>query len=127
LVSSSRKRRILRAKHTVSTEINVAYQTIRPANGEVIGAFPDITGPDLGAAVTRAQTVYESDWRRRSIAGKAEIVSAAAAVLRKNAEEYARCLTLQMGKLIAEAQAEASLLNGLMHKREEMTRCVRKF
>jgi acyl-CoA reductase-like NAD-dependent aldehyde dehydrogenase len=127
LASSSRKRRILRTKHTVSTEINVAYQTIRPADGEVIKAFPDSTGPDLAAAVTRVQTVYESDWRRRSIAGRAEIVSAAAAKLRKNAEEYAGCLRLQMGKLIAEAQAEVSLLNGLMHKREEMTRCVRTF
>lgn len=87
----------------------MAYQTINPATGEVIRTYPEISSTELEAAVTRAHAIYEFDWRHRSIADRARIVSGAAAKLREKAEEYAQFLTLEMGKLIAEARAEVSL------------------
>ena len=87
----------------------MAYQTINPATGEVIRTFPEISDRELETAVKRAQAVYETDWRHRSIADRSRIVRAAAARLRQNAEEYARYLTLEMGKLIAEARGEVAL------------------
>lgn len=85
------------------------YQTISPATGEVVRTFPDISDGELNAAIGRAHSVYETDWRHRSIAARARIIAAAAAMLREQAEEYASYLTLEMGKLIAEARAEVSL------------------
>jgi succinate-semialdehyde dehydrogenase/glutarate-semialdehyde dehydrogenase len=70
---------------------------------------PDISDAELEVAVRRAQSVYEGDWRHRSIADRAKIVAGAAATLRKNAEEYAGYVTLEMGKLIAEARGEVAL------------------
>src|SRR4051812_24622075 len=87
----------------------LAYQTINPSTGEVIRTFPEISERELEAAIERAQAVYETDWRHRSIANRARIVQAAAAKLRQNAEEYAQYLTLEMGKLIAEARGEVAL------------------
>ncbi len=49
------------------------------------------------------------DWRQRPVPDRASIVAGAARKLRANAEEYAQYLTLEMGKLIAEARAEVSL------------------
>jgi succinate-semialdehyde dehydrogenase/glutarate-semialdehyde dehydrogenase len=85
------------------------YQTINPATGEVIRTFTQISDEDLEVVVTQAQAVYESDWRRRKIAARAKVVSAAASRLRERSEEYARYLTLEMGKLITEARAEVAL------------------
>jgi succinate-semialdehyde dehydrogenase/glutarate-semialdehyde dehydrogenase len=87
----------------------MAYQTISPATGEMVLTFPDISDAELEAAVGQAQATYETDWRHRAVADRARIVAAAAATLREHAEEYAGYLTLEMGKLIAEARAEVSL------------------
>ncbi len=87
----------------------MAYQTINPATGEVMRTYPEISDTELEASVRRAHAAYEFDWRHRSIADRAHIVSGAAAKLREKAEEYAQFLTLEMGKLIAEARAEVSL------------------
>jgi succinate-semialdehyde dehydrogenase / glutarate-semialdehyde dehydrogenase len=87
----------------------MAYQTISPANGEVIRTFTDISDDDLEAAVNRAQTVYQRDWRHRSVADRARVMTAVAARLRDRAEEFARYATLEMGKLLAEARGEVAL------------------
>jgi succinate-semialdehyde dehydrogenase/glutarate-semialdehyde dehydrogenase len=87
----------------------VIYQTINPATGEVIQTFRDISDTELEAAVSKADACYRNDWRHRSIADRARIVSAAAAILRENAEEYARYVTLEMGKLLSGALAEVTL------------------
>jgi succinate-semialdehyde dehydrogenase/glutarate-semialdehyde dehydrogenase len=95
-------------------ETNMAYQTINPANGDVLKTFEDISDADLRAAVDHAQATYERDWRHRSIADRARIVKAAAAKLREHTAEYAGYVTLEMGKLIAEARAEVSLSADIM-------------
>jgi succinate-semialdehyde dehydrogenase/glutarate-semialdehyde dehydrogenase len=93
----------------IIAEMNMAYQTINPATGEVVQTFPGISDADLKKVIARAQTCFESDWRHRSVDDRARIVSAAAAKLRERAEEYAQYVTLEMGKLIAEARAEVAL------------------
>jgi succinate-semialdehyde dehydrogenase / glutarate-semialdehyde dehydrogenase len=104
----------------------MAYQTINPANGVVIRTFSDITDVDLETAVTQAQAVYETDWRHRSVASRAKIVGAAAMKLRENVEEYARYLTLEMGKLISEARAEVSLSAAILDYYAERAECYLK-
>jgi succinate-semialdehyde dehydrogenase/glutarate-semialdehyde dehydrogenase len=87
----------------------MAYQTISPATGEVIRTFNEISDKELESAVAQAQVAYQSDWSRRKISDRAKVVSAAASRLREHGEEYARYLTLEMGKLIVEARAEVAL------------------
>jgi succinate-semialdehyde dehydrogenase / glutarate-semialdehyde dehydrogenase len=87
----------------------MAYQTISPANGELVRTFDEITDKELEAAVAKAHAVYGTEWRRRSIADRARVMSQAAAKLRLHSEEYAGYLTLEMGKLIAEARGEVAL------------------
>jgi succinate-semialdehyde dehydrogenase / glutarate-semialdehyde dehydrogenase len=87
----------------------MAYQTICPATGEVKKTFSEISDTDLEAAVKLAQTAYEADWRHRSVPDRAKIVAAVAAKLRERSEEYAQYVTLEMGKLIAEARGEVAL------------------
>lgn len=85
------------------------YQTINPATGVIVETYHDILDTDLEQAIATAHTCYEQDWRHRSVAERARIVSGAAAKLREHAEEYARYVTLEVGKLIGTSRAEVSL------------------
>ena len=87
----------------------MTYQTINPATGLTVETYQEISDTDLEDVLATAQACYETDWRHRLVAGRARIVSGAATKLRENAEEYARYITLEMGKLIGTAQAEVAL------------------
>jgi succinate-semialdehyde dehydrogenase/glutarate-semialdehyde dehydrogenase len=87
----------------------MTYQTINPATGELIATYADITAQDLTAALNQADSTFKTIWRQCSIAERAKIVSTAADLLRKKSKEYAYYLTLEMGKLANEAEAEVSI------------------
>jgi len=87
----------------------MSYQTINPATGEVIKTFAPISNAALDEALRIAQKCFETDWRHRPIAQRAHIVRAAATLMREQQEPLAALVTLEMGKLIAEARAEVGL------------------
>jgi len=87
----------------------MAYSSINPATGQVLKTFPEISDVDLERTIARAQRCYEMDWSRRSIADRATIVSAAAAKLREHAADFAKYITLDMGKLVAGALSEVEI------------------
>lgn len=82
------------------------YQTTNPATGKLVAKFDDITDLELEARLATAHKTFESDWRHRSVAERARIVSRAAAILREKADEYAHYVTLEMGKRTGEARRE---------------------
>src|SRR5271166_5924824 len=85
------------------------YQTINPSTEELLKTFPEHTDAQLQDIIATAESVYESDWRRRTLAERKAIVKKAAAILRQNLDEFAKPITLEMGKLYREAQAEVTL------------------
>ena len=87
----------------------MSYQTINPATGEIVASFPEITDLELEKRLARADQCYTQDWRVRDVNDRARIVRAAAARMREESERLAQLLTLEMGKLIAEARAEVAL------------------
>jgi succinate-semialdehyde dehydrogenase/glutarate-semialdehyde dehydrogenase len=52
---------------------------------------------------------YNADWKLRTVAERAQIVERAAALLRQKADVYTGYLTLEMGKLVAEAPWEVEV------------------
>lgn len=90
------------------------YQSINPASGELIASFPEISDTELERTIADADRAYRSDWRRRPVGERAGIVAKAAALLRARKTEYAQYLTLEMGKLIGEAQAEVELAAAIL-------------
>jgi succinate-semialdehyde dehydrogenase/glutarate-semialdehyde dehydrogenase len=85
------------------------YQTTNPATGILVKTFPDISDAELERRLATAQRSFETDWRHRSIAERATIISRAAAILREKSDEYAQYITLEMGKRVGEAQREVGL------------------
>jgi succinate-semialdehyde dehydrogenase/glutarate-semialdehyde dehydrogenase len=87
----------------------MTYQTINPATGKLITTYAGISAQDLNVALDQAHSAFKVIWREYSIAKRVKIVSTAADLLRKKSKEYADYLTLEVGKLAIEAQAEVSL------------------
>jgi succinate-semialdehyde dehydrogenase / glutarate-semialdehyde dehydrogenase len=85
------------------------YQTINPFTEQLIKTFPMHTDTQLERIIAKAEAVYEKDWRRRTLDERKAVVKRAAAILRENLDEFAKPITVEMGKLFREAQAEVEL------------------
>lgn len=86
----------------------MAYQTVNPYDGKLLKTFEPQTDQQLEAAIATAAAQFET-WRLTSFAERAAIVSKAASLMHAQAEAFAQPVTLEMGKLIAEARGEVKL------------------
>jgi len=87
----------------------MAYQTVNPFNGKLVETFPEHSDDDLEALLASAERCFQQHWRRKSLAERAGVVHKAASILRARLDEFARLVTLEMGKLFREAQGEVEL------------------
>jgi len=85
-----------------------AYQSVNPCNGKTLKSFDELTATQLEKVIKTAETCFES-WRHTTFAHRATIVAKAATLMRERADEFAKPVTLEMGKLIAEARGEVAL------------------
>ena len=80
--------------------------SINPATGEKIQVFEALTDAAVAAKLDLAQQEFER-YRRTTLSERARWLQAAAQILDDNKESYARLMTLEMGKTLASAIAEA--------------------
>jgi len=86
----------------------MSYKSINPYNGELVKSFDEHTDQQVETALTTAATCFET-WRQLTFAERAAIVAKAATIMRERAEEFARPMTLEMGKLFVESLGEVEL------------------
>ena len=86
----------------------MSYQSINPYNGELVENFEEHTDEQLETAIATAVTCFNS-WAESSFCDRAAIVAKAADIMRERADEFARLVTLEMGKLFAESVGEVML------------------
>ncbi len=86
----------------------MAYATVNPYTGETLKTFPDATDAQVTQAIDEADKAFAA-WRTTPFATRAAVLAKAAALLREKKDHYASLLTLEMGKLIGEAEAEVEL------------------
>ena len=79
-----------------------------PATGLEIGRLAHAGVPDLDRALAAAQRGFEL-WRKVPAAERATIMRRAGALMRERAEAIGQVLTLEQGKPLAEAKAEAAM------------------
>ncbi len=84
------------------------YQSVNPYDGEILKTFEEFTDQQLDTALTTATACFET-WRHTPFAKRAAVVAKAAAILRGRIDEFARPVTLEMGKLIEQARGEVNL------------------
>ena len=81
--------------------------SVNPMNGETISALPWASSADVDRAVTLAETAFRQ-WRKTSVAQRADALRSIGRVLRERAEEMAQCITREMGKPIKQARGEVA-------------------
>ena len=86
----------------------MAYQTTNPHTGEPLKTFPDATDAQVAQALERGHTAFQQ-WRLQPVRERVTFLQKAADLLRARHTEYAKLLTTEMGKLLAEAEAEVEL------------------
>ena len=90
------------------------YSTINPSTGEDLFTVNTLSDNELDQKLHEAHASWRNDWRSRPVRERAQILGDAASELRSNITEYATYVTLEMGKLIGEAEAEVGLAAAIL-------------
>ncbi|GLB49642.1 NAD-dependent succinate-semialdehyde dehydrogenase [Neptunitalea lumnitzerae] len=80
-------------------------QSINPYNGEVVYEFKELTEEEVNETIDHVNNTY-LEWKKTSFEERKQLMEKAAEVLKSNAKEYAKVMSLEMGKPITQAIAE---------------------
>ncbi|QHI38440.1 Succinate semialdehyde dehydrogenase [NAD(P)+] Sad [Kordia antarctica] len=83
------------------------FKSINPYNGEEVGSYTALSEDELNEKLNRSQIAFKS-WKNVSITERCQLIKKAGQVLRDNVEEYAKMITLEMGKPISESRGEVN-------------------
>src|SRR5450631_449600 len=86
----------------------MSYQSVNPYDGKTLKTFEELSDEQLESAIETAATCFET-WRHTTFAERAVVVAKAASIMRARIDEFARPVTLEMGKLIDQARGEVVL------------------
>ena len=91
----------------------MAYKTVNPYTGQTLETFDDLGGEGLEMALTQAADCF-GVWRQMTFADRAAVVAKAAEIMRSDVDHFARLVTLEMGKRIAESRGEVELCAAIL-------------
>lgn len=80
-------------------------KAINPATDELIEEYEEHTDEEVGRIIEKVH-VEQCHWKTTTFETRRSLMHEAAAILRKNAEDYARTISMEMGKIITEARSE---------------------
>ncbi|TGN64308.1 NAD-dependent succinate-semialdehyde dehydrogenase [Nocardioides eburneiflavus] len=83
------------------------FEVTNPATGDVLARIADATPAD-GDRALAAAAAAQRDWARTEPRVRGEILRAAFELLTERADDFARLMTLEMGKALAEAKGEVA-------------------
>lgn len=80
-------------------------QSINPANEELIQEYAEMNDSEVSKILEQVNSAYQ-DWKLTSFSHRSQLMKNAAKVLRERKEEFAKLMTLEMGKPILQSKAE---------------------
>ncbi len=89
----------------IESKSREVFDDLNPATGEVIGYFQKSTAEDVEEAADAAENAFES-WSDLPAPKRGEILLKIAHTLREQKEELAKIMTIEMGKVLAEARGD---------------------
>jgi len=87
------------------------FKSINPYDQSVVAEFELLNDATIEKKLANASTGFKI-WRRKSFAERGLLMNNVAKILLDNKEKYARMITTEMGKTIAEARAEVEKCAG---------------
>ena len=86
----------------------MAYASVNPFDGSTLKSFATNSDEELETAIASAAKCFDT-WKRTRFSERGLIASKAAAIMRVRVDDFARLITLEMGKRIDEARGEVML------------------
>lgn len=80
-------------------------ESVNPYTGDIIDKFKELTKAEIDKALEKANNRFKN-WRKTSFSERSQLMLKAAEELKKNKEEYARDISLEMGKPIQQSISE---------------------
>ena len=84
----------------------MAIEAINPANGSLVRRYEETSHQEVLGTIRMAHRAYQ-EWKKTTFPHRAELMRRAASILRERAKEFGELMTLEMGKPISGAVAEA--------------------
>lgn len=86
----------------------MAIQTINPYNNKEVKSFEEFSAETVEQKIAQADQTYQV-WKSVPVKERSKLLMNVASILRKRKEELAKLITLEMGKLIAQSEAEIDM------------------
>ena len=86
----------------------MSIQTVNPNTNKNIKSYDEMTDEAVDGAIAQAQKTFDS-WRKTPYNERADLLHKVASLMREKKESLATMITLEMGKLISQAEAEIIL------------------
>lgn len=86
----------------------MSIQTVNPFTNKTEKSFVEMTDKALEASVVKAQMAF-ADWKETDYQFRADLLHEVATLMRTKKDSLAKTITLEMGKLIAQAEGEIDL------------------
>ena len=86
----------------------MSIQTTNPYTGQVVKSFRPINDDELEHKISDAHKAYDS-WKTTPIAERAKYLHKVSELMLERKHELAKIITLEMGKLIAQSEAEIEM------------------
>ena len=83
-------------------------QSTNPATNKVMKTFEEMSDSQIDQSVAKAAATFDS-WKKTTYDSRAEILHKVAGLLRKKKKHLAELITLEMGKLLEQAEGEIKL------------------
>ena len=86
----------------------MSIHTINPNTNKTVKSFEEMTDKTVDAKVAKAQLAF-TNWKKTSYQQRADLLHKVATLMRNKKSELAKTITLEMGKLLAQAEGEIDL------------------
>ena len=86
----------------------MAYESVNPFTEQQMQTFAEHSDNDVEQVLAQAEAAYRRTWRGLSFKDRGAVLKKAVAELRANRDQFARLVTLEMGKLYREACDEVN-------------------
>ncbi|MFJ9137874.1 NADP-dependent succinic semialdehyde dehydrogenase [Streptomyces sp. NPDC102256] len=92
----------------------MAIATVNPANGETLKTYDALGAEEIERRLAAAEATFRS-YRTTSFAERARLMHRAAELLEQDQDDIGRVMTVEMGKPVKQARAEAAKCAKAMH------------
>jgi len=86
----------------------MSIQTVNPSTNNLVKSFEEMTIREVDAAISKSTYAF-NDWKRTSYKQRADLLHKVAALMREKKTALAKLITLEMGKIISQAEGEIDL------------------